>query len=115
MVDPAIVSGVQDYLLRLQEEGIAVRFGVVFGSQVSGHAGQWSDIDVVVVAPCFDEAIDREDVNRLWRVAARTDSRIEPFPCGERQWENDSFSVIIDTARKEGTLVPASTLRTKNP
>jgi hypothetical protein len=41
----------------------------------------------------------------LWRVAARTDSRIEPIPCGERQWVEDRSSAILEIARREGQVV----------
>jgi len=105
MVDPAIVARVQEYLRRVVDNGIAVSFGVVFGSFATGQAGKWSDIDLVVVSPRFDDAIARDDVNRLWRVAARVDSRIEPFPCGERQWREDDSSVIIHAARAGGALI----------
>ncbi len=49
-----------------------------------------------------DEA---EDINLLWRMAARTDSRIEPIPVGQRQFEEDDSSAIIEIARREGQVV----------
>ncbi len=79
--------------------------GIIFGSHASGHPGKWSDIDLVVVSPMFDGLFSRETVNRLWRVAARTDSRIEPIPCGERQWAEDNTTPIIEIARREGVQV----------
>jgi uncharacterized protein len=105
MVAPAVLSAVRTYLRTLKEYGIPVSFGVVFGSQATGQADEWSDLDVLVVSPRFDGQIEREDVNRLWRVAARTDSRIEPIPCGERRWREDTGSPIIEVARSQGTPV----------
>ena len=46
----------------------------------------------------------RQDIGLLWRVAARTDSRIEPIPCGMRQWHEGS-SPIAEVARREGQIV----------
>jgi hypothetical protein len=60
---------------------------------------------VVVVSPQFDGAIRRSDVDLLWRQAARTDSRIEPVACGERQWVEDDSSAIIEIARREGERI----------
>jgi hypothetical protein len=60
---------------------------------------------LVVISPRFDRAITREDVNSLWRLAARTDSRIEPFPCGERQWQQDTSSAVLEIARREGMRI----------
>ncbi len=105
MVDPAIVNGVRNYLNNLKLNGIAVSFGVVFGSQASGRTDKWSDIDLIVVSPQFDQEIKRENINLLWRVAARTDSRIEPIPCGQRQWQEDTSNAVIEIARNAGTAI----------
>ncbi|MCC7355395.1 MAG: nucleotidyltransferase domain-containing protein [Anaerolineae bacterium] len=105
MVDESVVNTVRAYLRKLQALGLTVRFGVVFGSQASGEAGPWSDIDLLVVSPRFDAMRDRQDVNTLWHTAARTDSRIEPLPCGERQWQEDDSSAIVEIARREGQRI----------
>ena len=105
MVDAEIIESTRRYLRDLGEKGLPVCFAVLFGSQARGEAGKWSDIDVVVVSPKFDAGILRDDVNLLWRVAARTDSRIEPVPCGEAQWESDTSSAIIEMARREGQRI----------
>ena len=105
MVDESIVTNVRRYLRSVQDHGLAVRFGVVFGSQAAGQAGRWSDIDLLVVSPRFDGRRSRQDVDLLWRLAARADSRIEPIPCGERQWQEDDSSAIIEIARREGQRI----------
>jgi predicted nucleotidyltransferase len=96
------VKGVRNYLRALQDQGLIVNFGVVFGSQVKGIPRSWSDIDLLVVSPRFDDQRVRADIDLLWRTAARTDNRIEPIPCGERQWREDESSAIIEIARREG-------------
>jgi predicted nucleotidyltransferase len=78
---------------------------VIFGSRVTGKADAWSDIDLLVVSPQFDHPRDRSGSNLLWRQAARIDSRIEPVACGERQWQEDDSSAMIEIARREGTQV----------
>jgi len=93
MVDESVLTGVREYLRALQAEGLAVTFGVLFGSHVTGRPGQWSDIDLV---------------GRLWRIAARIDSRIEPIPCGQKRWEEDDSSALIEIARRQGVRVSAS-------
>jgi predicted nucleotidyltransferase len=105
MVDPIIIESVRNYLKNVQKEGIVVRFGVVFGSQVTGQADRWSDIDLLVVSPRFDGSRDRRDIDLMWRLAARTDSRIEPIPCGERQWKEDVSSAVVEIARREGETI----------
>lgn len=106
MVDPAVVAAVRRYLDALRRDhAVDVRHGVVFGSHAHANADRWSDIDLVVIAPRFDGAISRADVSLLWRVAAHTDSRIEPIPCGERQWAEDQSSALLEIARREGQMI----------
>jgi len=105
MVNESVVNGVRKYLRALQDQGIAVKFGVIFGSQLTGKTDDWSDIDLLVVSPIFDDRRSRDDINLLWRLAARTDNRIEPVPCGERQWFEDDASAIIEVARRAGETV----------
>jgi hypothetical protein len=107
MVSKSVLKGVRKYIEALREQGFVVKFGVVFGSQVTGNADVWSDIDLLVVSPRFDGLRDRSDIDMLWRTAARTDNRIEPIPCGERQWHEDDSSAIIEIARREGQAITA--------
>ena len=106
MVEQRVVDSIQEYMRRLGSQDIEVSFAVVFGSQARGDGDEWSDIDLLVVSPRFDDSIDRDDVRRLWRVAARTDSRIEPVPCGAREWVEDTAAAVIEIARREGVRIP---------
>ena len=108
MVDQAIVDSVKNYLKALTEAGLPVGFGVIFGSYASGTASPLSDIDLLVVLSECEEVIPREIVNKLWRIAARTDSRIEPIVCSQAQWKNDASSAIIEIARTQGQTVKAA-------
>lgn len=105
MVDKAVRASVAAYLRKVQESGVSVRYGVIFGSQATGLSSSLSDIDLLVISPQFDERRERKDINMLWHIAARTDNRIEPIPCGERQWFDDDSSAIIEIARREGEVV----------
>lgn len=105
MVNESVVKSVRKYLRTLQEQGISIKFGVIFGSQATGKTDEWSDIDLLVISSRFDNQQNRDDLNLLWRLAARTDNRIEPIPCGEKQWLEDDASAIIEIARREGETV----------
>ena len=105
MLDPAVLTSVLAYLAAVKAHGIVVECAVVFGSQATGRAHTWSDIDLVVVSEQFDDMQDRSHFNLLWRLAARTDSRIEPIPCGSQQWREDDSSAIIEIARRQGEVL----------
>lgn len=106
MVDESVVKTVKMYLRAVQKEGIPIKAGVLFGSYATGKAQEWSDIDLVVISPKFDEQRDRRDIDLLWYVAAKTDSRIEPIAVGEKQYQESTDSMIIEIARREGQIIP---------
>lgn len=108
MLEQSVLTSVTRYIEVVKKHGLVVERAVVFGSQVTGNAHEWSDIDLLVVSPQFDEMKDRGLINLLWRLAARVDSRIEPIACGTRQWIEDDSSAIIEIARRHGRGLEAA-------
>ena len=108
MLKPDVVKAIDTYLQALKGAGLEIEFAVVFGSQLTGATHQWSDIDLLVVSPQFDHMQDRSLLNLLWRTTAKIDSRIEPIPCGLKQWREDDVSTIIDIARRHGEVLFAA-------
>jgi predicted nucleotidyltransferase len=102
MVDESIALTIRQYLRAVQAAGIHARRAVLFGSYARGQAARWSDIDLVVIAPELESPADRRLVDKLWELRAVTDARIEPVPCGEREWETDDARPVLVIARREG-------------
>lgn len=102
MVEESIQIIVRQYLAAARAAGINARHAVVFGSHARGEAREWSDIDLVVIAPELDNLTDRKLVSKLWELRAVTDSRIEPIPCGEQEWKLDSDRPLLELAKREG-------------
>ncbi len=105
MVDREVMKAVRGYLAGLRDVGIHPSRAVLFGSFARATGDEWSDIDLVVIAPEFDGHRDMELIQALWRMRASTDSRIEPIPCGDREWETDEGRPILEIARNEGVLI----------
>ena len=105
MAEESIIKSVKQYLKELLRAGIPVKFGIMFGSHTRNEQHKWSDIDLLVISSLYDESYSREDINQLWRTAARTDSRIEPIPVGLNRWKNDDGSTIIEIARRDGMQI----------
>jgi len=105
MVARSIIDAVRGYLHAVQENGIPVTFGVIFGSQARGTADDQSDIDLIVVSPHFDGKKERCETSLLWRLTIKTDTRVEPIPVGEREWKEDDSRAIVEIARREGRIV----------
>jgi predicted nucleotidyltransferase len=106
MVEPAIVESVKGYLAALPPFGIHARRAVLYGCFARGAGNADSDIDLIVIAPEFDGRRDMGLVKALWR-ATVSDDRIEPIPCGEREWESGDGRPIIEIARREGVVIEA--------
>ena len=106
MVEDGVIEAVNRYLAALPALGIHARRAVLFGSCVQGRADEYSDIDIVVIAPEFDGSREISLVKALWR-ATVSDNRIEPIPCGEQEWETDQGRPILEIARREGVVITA--------
>jgi uncharacterized protein len=107
MVENTIVSAVRRYLSVLPTVGIHAHRAVLFGSFATGQADQWSDIDLVVIAPEFDTGRDFDTIKNLWETTLLADNRIEPIPCGEVEWESGDGRPILEIARREGLVIEA--------
>ena len=104
MVEETVIAAIKRYLDKLPIFGIHATKAVLFGSFVKGQAGQWSDIDLIVIAPEFDGTKELSLVKALWHTTV-ADNRIEPIPCGEKEWETDESRPILGIARKEGVVI----------
>ena len=102
MANNDVLDALQRYLEVLPDYGIHAHRLILFGSYVNGHPTEWSDIDVIVLAPEFDQPYDSSTVSQLWRAVAKADSRIEPVACGEQEWETDDARPILEIARQDG-------------
>jgi len=47
MVNESVLNGVRKYLCALQDQGMAVKFGCVFGSQVAGNTDTRNYTDIL--------------------------------------------------------------------
>lgn len=104
MADEAIINIVRRYLDILNENGIRAEKAILYGSYARGDAGEYSDIDILVLSEQFDQ--DRWEKNsQLWRLTLDADMRIQPIPVGVRQFLEDDESIVIEMARREGIAI----------
>jgi predicted nucleotidyltransferase len=106
-VDPAVIDAIKRYLAALPSFGIHASKAVLYGSFAMGRADQDSDIDLVVIAPEFDGRRDIDMVKDLWHATLHADIRIEPIPCGEKEWDSGDGRPILEIARREGVVIEA--------
>lgn len=104
MVDQTVLSLIHQYIDVLENRGLPVAQVVLFGSQATGHVHEWSDIDLIIISEKFD-VHSADDINLLWHATLEVDNRIEPIPCGRRQWQVDTATPILNIARREGIMI----------
>lgn len=107
MVDRAVLEVIRRYLAALPAVGVHPSRAVLFGSCARNQTNQWSDIDLIVIAPEFDRQYDRHILEELWAVRASVDPRLEPIPCGEQEWATDGGRPLLTIARREGIVIAA--------
>ena len=108
MVKETVLNIIQSYLDILKASGIQASQAVLFGSWARGEQREESDIDLIVIAPEFDNGLDRNLIDKLWELRVNIPEawRIEPIACGERQWLEDDKRIILEIARQEGQMIP---------
>jgi predicted nucleotidyltransferase len=74
----------------------------LYGSQVTGRATEWSDIDVAVVSPDFSADLFEERL-ALMRLAAQVDDRIEPHPFTPQGFNTDD--PLVSEIQRTGVRV----------
>ena len=104
MAKRIIIDTVKKYLNFLRENGLPVTGGVLYGSYARGEETPDSDIDVLVLSPLFDKN-RRTKVAKLWTLAWKVDIRIEPVPVGEKRFQTDNVSPLLEIARREGIFL----------
>jgi len=107
MVESTVMIAMRRYIKSLGSIGIHASRIVLFGSFARGDADEFSDIDLVVIAPEFDGPREMTLVEKLWLATVSADNRIEPIPCGEKEWETDQSRPILEIARREGVIITA--------
>lgn len=106
MVDAKIIDLVRKYLRVLSLEGIIISKAYLYGSQVHGTATEDSDIDLMLVSPMFDEDTDKY-APALWLSTRNVSYKIEPIAVGEKRFQTDEISPLIETVRQEGIEITA--------
>ena len=106
MVDSKVINIVKKYLSILSHEGILISKAFIYGSQVHGTASEESDIDLMLISPLFDENTDKY-APVLWLSTRKASYKIEPIAVGEKRFNTDDKSPLIEIVRQEGIEIAA--------
>lgn len=98
-----IIQSVKHYANLLKKKGILFEKMIVFGSQATGKAKKWSDLDVCVVSKAFGKDWQSERVRLL---TSRDDYtlEIEPHPFHPKELQ-DRWDPFAHEIRRYGISV----------
>ena len=104
MVKKAIRSVIQRFVEAVRREGIRVDKVILYGSYSRGAEREHSDIDVAIVSRDWGKDPVEEGM-RLFVIAGKVDSRIEPVPISLESYEKDTWVPLIYEIREKGVEV----------
>ncbi|MDP2909887.1 MAG: nucleotidyltransferase domain-containing protein [bacterium] len=98
------IKVVKEYANRLSiKEKLHIKKVIVFGSQVKGSVGKWSDIDVCIISPKFKNM--RQALEFLWAKREKEEvlKGLEPIGFSEEDFEKGSD--LIEEIKKNGVEI----------
>jgi len=106
MAEREIIDIINSFVTALKENGILYEKVILFGSNVSGTPGEWSDIDIAVVSAEFGKDHLKERLI-LAKLAYHIDPRLEVHPIGSYEYEYESWKTIIHEIKTTGLEIAA--------
>lgn len=106
MVKKEIIELARIFIAALIDKNIRLEKVILFGSYAIGNEHLWSDIDIAVVSPDFGKNRFTERV-LLTEIACKLDPRIEPYPVGKDEFENESWKTMIHEIKLNGIEIAA--------
>ncbi|MBX3042973.1 MAG: nucleotidyltransferase domain-containing protein [Candidatus Kapabacteria bacterium] len=101
MVKESIIKMIQEYISDLNNNSINLSKVLLYGSYANGTENADSDIDLMLVAPEFDEDRDKY-LGIIWKLTAKSNYKIEPYPVGLKRFINDKISPVIQNVKQNG-------------
>ncbi|MFA4830851.1 MAG: nucleotidyltransferase domain-containing protein [Patescibacteria group bacterium] len=104
-VPKKIKKEVEEFVGRLREEKLPIRSVYIFGSFAKGNANKWSDIDVCIVSPKFNNPWKAK--RYLWNYLAPIRDPHQPViePVGYHPRDFQEGSMLIDEIRQTGIRI----------
>jgi len=98
---------IKKYISELKKNGLEISKVFLYGSHAYGKPNKDSDIDLVIISPQFDNS-DREKYSAiLWLATEVVDYLIEPIGVGEKFFNSNEFSPLLDLVKAKGLEIAA--------
>ena len=107
MVAKSIKLLIDKYISELRKNGIEISKVILYGSYAYGVPNEKSDIDLAIVSPQFDGKERNKYLSKLWLATEVVDYVIEPIGIGEKFFNGDEFSPLLDLVKTKGLEIAA--------
>ena len=104
MVNNRIIKIIKTYINELTKKGLTIKKVYLFGSYAKQTASKESDIDLLLISPQFDNNSDSY-APIIWLSEFRTEYKIEPITVGEKRFNEDDVSPLLEIVRQEGVEI----------
>ena len=101
MARSEVIELLKKYILLLNSEGISVNKAFLFGSYSTDSASETSDIDVMIISDKYDESDDMA-IGKVWNLTRKISTKIEPFLIGNKKFNEDNSSPLINMIKEHG-------------
>ena len=99
-----IIRIVQNYIERLsEEEKILIKKVIIFGSHAKGKTHKWSDIDVCILSPDFQDSLKAMELLLIKREREEVIAGLEPVGFTEKDFKDGSS--LIEEIKKTGVVL----------
>jgi len=98
---------IKKYISELEKNGLEVSKVFLYGSHAYGTPDENSDIDLVIISPQFDDTNREKYSSILWLATEVVDYLIEPIGVGEKFFNSNKFSPLLDLVKSKGLEIAA--------
>jgi len=102
-IDAKVLTTTRKFLNAVTSSGIKVDKAIIFGSQATGRAHKWSDIDLCIVSPQFGHD-SHQELMTLLHLTNKETVDIEPHPYHPKDLA-DKYDPLANEIRKYGIVV----------
>ena len=99
-----ITKVVQNYIQRLsREEKLPIKKVIIFGSHAKGKRHKWSDIDVCILSPRFQDSLKAIEFLLIKRERGEVIAGLEPVGFTEEDFKTSSS--LIEEIKRTGVVL----------
>ncbi|MCF6269172.1 MAG: nucleotidyltransferase domain-containing protein [Melioribacteraceae bacterium] len=107
MVTKKVREIIRKYISELEKNGLNISKVFLYGSHAYGKPNRESDIDLLIVSPQFDNIDSGKYSAKLWLATEVVDFIIEPIGVGEKFFNSNEFSPLLDLVKAKGEEIAA--------